>query len=222
MRIQWLGHAAVKLSAAGQVIYIDPVEMDYTGGKAANLFARPEPADIILFSHQHDDHCNPASYRGMLKPGTVLIGPASCREKAGKDMRVVQAGDSLSIGPAGIRAVAAYNIRRQRAPGVPFHPRGSGAGYVVTLEGRSIYHAGDTEPVPEMKDIGRIDVMLIPVDGQYTMSAAAAVAAAASFGGGVLVPMHYFNTTVADITAAAKREPRVKLRLLSIGETLEL
>ncbi len=222
MLIQWLGHAAVKLSGAGQVIYIDPVEMDYTGGKAANLFARPEQADVILFSHQHDDHCNPASYKGMLKAGTVLVGPAACREKAGKGMRSIQAGDSLTIGTAGIRAVAAYNIKRQRAPGVPFHPRGSGVGYVVTLDGRTVYHAGDTEPVPEMKEVGRVDVMLIPVDGRYTMSAAEAVAAAASIGGALLVPMHYFDTTVADISAAAKTQPEVKLRLLSIGETLEL
>ena len=158
----------------------------------------------------------------MLKPGAVLVGPSACSEKAGKDMRVVQAGDSLTVGPVTISAVTAYNIKRQRSPGVPFHPRGSGVGYVVTLGGRSVYHAGDTEPVPEMKDIGRVDVMLLPVDGQYTMSPDEAVQAAATIGGAALVPMHYFDTTVADVTTAAKAQPGVKLHFLKIGETLEV
>ncbi len=222
MRIQWLGHAAVKLSAEGHVVYIDPVQMDYIGGKASKFFSRPEPADVILFTHQHDDHCNPTWYKAMLKPGTALVGPADCREKAGKDMRVVQAGDSLNVGPVTIRAVAAYNIKRQRAPGVPFHARGSGVGYVVTLGGRSAYHAGDSEPVPEMKDVGRVDVMLIPIDGQFTMSPAEAVQVASTIGGATLVPIHYFTSTVADITTAAKAQPGLKLHLLQVGETLEV
>ncbi len=222
MLIQWLGHAAVKLSTEGKVVYIDPVEMDYAGGKAAGLFARPEKADVILFTHQHDDHCKPASYKNMLKPDTVLIGPPACREKAGKALRPIQAGDSVTIGPVAVRAVAAYNIKRQRSPGIPFHPRGSGVGYVVTLGGRTVYHSGDTEPVPEMKDLGRVDVMFLPVDNQYAMSPAEAVQAAVAIGGTTMVPMHYFDTVVADVVAAAKAQPGVKLHILKVGETLEL
>jgi L-ascorbate metabolism protein UlaG (beta-lactamase superfamily) len=95
-------------------------------------------------------------------------------------------------------------------------------GYVVSLDGHTVYHAGDTEQVPEMKDVGRVEVMLIPVDGRFTMSAAEAAAAAASIGGALFVPMHYFDTTVADIKAAAKAQPGLKLRLVGIGETLEI
>lgn len=222
MLIQWLGHAAVKLSAEGKVVYIDPVSMDYVGGKTASLFARPEQADVILFTHQHDDHCNPTSYKGMLKPDTVLIGPPACREKTGKTLRPIQAGDSVTVGTVAVRAVAAYNIKRQRSPGVPFHPRGSGVGYMVTLGGRTVYHSGDTEPVPEMKDIGHVDVMFLPVDGHYTMSAAEAMQAAVLVGDATLVPMHFFEMTPAAVTAAAQAQPGVKLHVMKVGETLEL
>jgi L-ascorbate metabolism protein UlaG (beta-lactamase superfamily) len=90
MRIQWLGHAAFKLSGAGQTIYIDPSRMEPLGPDVKQLFDHPEPADVILFTHDHPDHCNPDSFGKMLKADTMLVGPPDCRSKLGAGMHMVE------------------------------------------------------------------------------------------------------------------------------------
>jgi len=222
MRIQWLGHAAFKLSGAGQTIYIDPSRMEPLGPEVKQLFDHPEPADVVLFTHDHADHCDPAPLAKMLKADTTLVGPLSCRSKLGLEMHTVEPGTRLTIGAATIRAVHAYNITRHRTPGNPFHPRGAGVGYLVTLEGHTVYHAGDTEPIPEMEDLGEVDVALLPVDGHYTMPPEEAMQAAATIRCGVVIPMHFFTTPGEDVVAAARECPNVRLRLLEPGDTYEL
>ncbi|MBE9505537.1 MAG: MBL fold metallo-hydrolase [Chloroflexi bacterium] len=222
MRIQWLGHAAFKLSGAGQTIYIDPSRMDSLGPEVKRLFDHPEPADVILFTHDHPDHCNPASFGKMLKANTMLVGPQSCRSKLGAEMHMVEPGAQLTVGAATIRAVYAYNITRHRTPGTPFHPRGAGVGYLVTIEGHTVYHAGDTEPIPEMGHLGKVDVALLPVDGHYTMPPEEAMQAAATIRCGVVIPMHLFNTPGEEVVAAAREHPNVSLRLLEPGDTYDL
>ena len=222
MQIQWLGHGAFKLSGDGQTIYIDPSRMEPLGPIVKQLFDHPEPADVILFTHDHGDHCDPASCGKMLKADTMLVGPASCRSKLGVEMHTVEPGTELAIGAAAIRTVHAYNITRHRTPGNPFHPRGAGVGYLVTLEGHTVYHAGDTEPIPEMEHLGRVDVALLPVDGHYTMPPEEAMQVAATIQCGVVIPMHLFTTRGEEVVAAAEAYPNVNLRLLEPGDTYEL
>ena len=219
MEVQWLGHAGVKVSSGGSTLYIDPSEMDYVGPAARRLMAELEPGDAILFTHGHDDHCATGTFKKLMKQGTMLVGPAGCSDKAGSAMRVVAVGDETSVGPFTIKAVPAYNIKRERSPSTPFHPKGTGVGYVVTAEGKSVYHTGDTEPIPEMREIGPVDAAFIPVDGHFTMSADEAAQVALVVRAGTFIPMHYFNTTVEDAVAAARSYEGLNARVLAIGDT---
>ncbi|TFH36544.1 MAG: MBL fold metallo-hydrolase [Dehalococcoidia bacterium] len=222
MEIMWLGHAAFRLRGRGQTIYIDPVEMEYCEAKAKHLFDSPEKADIILLTHHHTDHCNLDSFKRMRTPSTVIVGPQGCREKLPAVLHEVAPGDAVTIGGTTIRAVHAYNITRQRAPGTPFHPRGSGVGYVVTVDGQTVYHAGDTEPIPEMADIGGVDVALLPVDDQYTMSPEEAMQCAVTVKAKVVIPMHYFDTSLERVLEAARATPDVQVRAMTVGDVAKL
>ena len=205
-----------------QTVYIDPSLIDALRSKQQRLFKDAPKADVILFTHDHPDHCDPASYAGFLKEDTLLVGPASCANKLGAGHRIVEPGTELTVGAFNIRAVPAYNIARHRSPGKPFHPKGTGVGYLVTMEGRSLYHAGDTEPIPEMANLGPVDVALFPTDGHYTMSPEEVMQAASTVAARLTIPMHFFNTTPEDIASVARSHTDVRLRLLEIGDTYDL
>ncbi len=174
-QIHWLGHDAF-LIAGRRVIYIDPYKIEFAG----------EVADIILITHDHPDHCSPDDVKWLRKGETVIVMPPSCADKFKGDVRTVKPGDTLTIKGVTIDVVPAYNI------GKPFHPReAGGVGYIVTtVEGIRIYHAGDTDLIPEMEQV-KADVALLPVGGIYTMDAGEAAQAANKIKPKLAIPMHW-------------------------------
>jgi len=175
--ITWLGHDAFKI-AASKIIYLDPYELS---GEA-------EPADIICISHDHYDHCSPDDVTKILKEDTVIVAAQNCEGKLKGDVRWVKAGDKVTIDDLIIEAIPAYNVKSERQQ---FHPReAGGVGFILTVEGTRIYHAGDTDPIPEMEGLG-VDIAMIPVSGVYVATAEEAVEAANKIKPKVVIPMHY-------------------------------
>ena len=211
MELKWLGHASWKLKTGGKVIYIDPYDGEYD-----------EPADIILSTHHHDDHCKPDKVAMIKTDNTKIIAPEQCGEKLGAKVHSLKPGDSTRIGDVGIRAVEAYNFKRFRTPGQPFHPKGIGVGYIVFAEGKSIYHVGDSDFVEEMKDLTGIDVMLVPSGGTYTMDCSEAVEAAAAINPIRAIPMHVWDTDPNEFKSQLEAVCDTKVTLMKPGETLNL
>ena len=177
-KIEHLGHASFRLSGEGAVVYVDPYK----------LKAAPHDATAVLVTHAHFDHCSPDDVRKVAADGTVVVAPADCREKLeglGARFVAVKPGASVDAGGVPVKALAAYNV------GKKFHPKASGwVGYVVTVGGETVYHAGDTDVIPEMDGLAP-DVALLPVGGTYTMTADEAADAFARLGAKRGVPMHY-------------------------------
>ena len=183
--LHWLGHDSFRIDAAGVSLYIDPWKLP----------ANARPADLVLVTHDHYDHFSAPDIERVVKPGTVVVGPSSVTSclTADADLEVVtmSAGETISIGDVKVTAVAAYNTNKFREPGVPYHPAQAGyLGYVVEVGGRRIYHAGDTDIIPEMSDV-HCDIALMPVSGTYTMTAAEAANACETLDAGRIVPMHF-------------------------------
>ena len=179
--IQWLGHAGFLLEGEGKKIYIDPFRI-------AQEPAFDDRADILLITHEHYDHCSPDDIRKVRKSDTTTLIPENCSLEFKGDARRVAEGDILADGleikGTRIEVVPAYNIDK------PYHPRGLGVGYIVELEGLRIYHAGDSDFIPEIEAINA-DIALLPIGGTYTMNEEEAANAAAVISPGFTIPMHY-------------------------------
>ena len=197
--IEWLGHSGFRISR-DIVVYLDPYEID--GG--------PE-ADLILISHSHYDHCSPEDVKKIQKKDTVIVTEKTSAAKLKGDIRTVKPGDSLEVLGLGIELVPAYNLNKT------FHPKANGwLGFVVDFKGARLYHTGDTDLIPEMKDI-RADIALLPVSGTFVMTPAEAVEAALILQPKIAVPMHYGEVVgdVRDAKAFKKAlEGRIDVRIL--------
>ncbi len=177
--IHWLGHDSFRIQGNGLEIYIDPFKLK-NGPKA----------DLILITHDHRDHCSPADVTKIQNKDTVIVTIAAAAAKLSGEIKVVKPGDELTVKGIPISAVPAYNVNKFRSPGVPFHPRKSGhVGFVITVEGISIYHTGDTDSIPEMESI-KADIALLPVSGIYVMTADEAIEAAKKIKPKIAIPMH--------------------------------
>lgn len=194
--IKWLDHASFQIQSESSVIYIDLAEE-----------AEPtENADIILVSHIHGDHCDPKVIKKARKEDTVVIAPADCKSKIGGKVTSLKPGEETTIGDVTVKAVEAYNFKRFRSPGNPFHPKGLGVGYVITLEGKTIYHAGDTDFIEEMKQLGSIDVALLPIGGTYTMEVEDGTEAAIVINPKVVIPHHHWDGKFGQTPDAFKKK----------------
>jgi len=194
--IHWLGHDAFRVDGP-RTVYFDPYEIGE---------GRPE-ADLILISHDHFDHCSPEDVESIQGASTVIVTIKAAAEKLSGTTRIVEPGDAITVRGIEVEAVPAYNVNKFRSPGEPFHPQDAGhVGFVVTMDGQRIYHAGDTDHIPEMGDLEAIDVALLPVSGVYVMTAEEAIEAARTIEPDVAVPMHVGRGIGSPDAAAAFKD----------------
>ncbi len=192
----FIGHGSLMFRHEGFVIHIDPVS---SSGNYEGLPA----ADLVLVTHEHYDHLDTDLIKKLRKKETVLIcNPASAPELPGS--RIMKAGDKVIVSNITIEAVPAYNIVHERAKGQPFHPKGSGNGYVISIADKRFYVAGDTENIPEMKNLSNIDVAFLPMNLPYTMTPEMVADAAKTFKPAILYPYHYGETNTGEIKRLLK------------------
>ncbi len=189
IRIEWLGHSSFRL-VGKHVIYIDPFQ----------LKGEHQTADLVLITHSHHDHLSLGDIQKIMGPQTWIVGPVDTPSKLGKlgsdvKFHMLKPGEALTHNTIKIMGFPAYNLNK------PFHPRANGwLGYLVEIEGVKIFHAGDTDAIPELKALKDIDILLLPVGGTYTMTAEEAAALANTIMPKIAIPMHYGGLvgTVAD------------------------
>ncbi len=192
VQLDWLGHSGFRIKTSEnnkKIIYIDPYQLsDLTG----------EKADIILITHGHYDHCSIEDIQKIIKNGTTIICPPDVQSKATRfrediKLEISHIGDELNIGNIRIKVVPAYNLNK------PFHDKSeSWGGYIIKLNDVVIYHAGDTDKIPEMSRLtghgtGKEFIALLPVGGRFTMDAEEAAEAAEIIKPDLAIPIHWGN-----------------------------
>lgn len=180
-----VSHASFVMTVPGLVVYNDPV-----GGKAA--FDGHAAPGLVLITHEHQDHFDPETLAAIVGADTKLVVNPAVMEKlpAGLKARAtaIGNGEKTTVGAVEIEAIPAYNTTEERKK---YHPQGRDNGYVLTVDGRRVYIAGDTEDIPEMRALKDIFIAFVPMNLPYTMDVDQAASAVAEFKPAFVYPYHY-------------------------------
>jgi L-ascorbate metabolism protein UlaG (beta-lactamase superfamily) len=196
VKISWLGHDSFRIKN-GNTVIIDPFK----------IRPIPEKADILLISHEHFDHLSLDDIKKVCSEKTTIVTIPACKKELSsmkvREVKAVKPGDKMAFGDVTLEVVPAYNLNKFREPGKPFHPKEDGkVGFILSINGVRIYHAGDTDPIPEMKGF-KTDIALLPVSGTYVMTPEEAAEAARMIKPKLAIPMHY-GTIVGSVNDAER------------------
>jgi L-ascorbate metabolism protein UlaG (beta-lactamase superfamily) len=205
LAISFIGHGSLMLEFNGKVIHVDPYS------KLAD-YAKLPKADAIFITHEHQDHLDPTALRSIRTGNTTLVLTEKCAENVSGGI-IMKNGDVQSVTGIWVEAIPAYNIAGKRENGRPFHPKGTGNGYVLTFGDKRVYIAGDTENIPEMKALKNIDIAFLPMNLPYTMTPEMIADAAKAFRPKVLYPYHYGETDTSRIVELLKDSPDIEVRI---------
>ena len=183
--VEWLGHSGFRVTVGRRRVYIDPYRVADGAPKA----------DLILVTHGHYDHFSPQDVERLSTPETEVMAPAAVAERLSGRVRSIAPGEEVEpelVRGLAVRALAAYNTSKRNSGGRVYHPReAGGVGYDLNVRGERLYHAGDTDVIPEMDEVHGVDLALLPVSGTYVMTAGEAAEAARRIQPRLAVPMHW-------------------------------
>jgi L-ascorbate metabolism protein UlaG (beta-lactamase superfamily) len=205
LKITFLGHGSLMLTFNGKQIYVDPY------GKVADYSKLPK-ADVILITHEHGDHLDPGALAHIRTERTATVLTESCARRI-KGGIVMRNGDRQKVNGLPIEAVPAYNLVHKRESGEPFHPQGSGNGYILTFGDKRVYIAGDTEGIPEMKGLEEIECAFLPMNLPYTMTPEMVAKAARAFRPKILYPYHYGSTDPSKLVELLREDEGIEVRI---------
>ena len=175
LQIEWLGNSTIKIKTKREVIYIDPYAL-----------YDQEPANIILITHEHSKHCDPETIKRISKEFTLIITPKYASRLIKKEnKKIIYPGETIEVEGLKITATHAYEITRAQ-----LHYRGKGVGYIIDINGTKIYHAGDTDFIPEISNIKNIDIACYPI-ADFENDVQQAVDAINTIKPKFVIPLHY-------------------------------
>jgi L-ascorbate metabolism protein UlaG (beta-lactamase superfamily) len=210
LKITPLYHGSVMLEFGGKVIHVDP----WSRGDFTDI---PQ-ADLIVITHTHQDHLDLALVNKLKKPETIIVGPAAvidtlnCFPACGH-AEIVSDSDRKTVMGIGFEGVPMYNLVLGSAPGMPFHHKGIGSGYVLTFGETRVYFSGDTECTSEMKALKNISVAFLAMNPPRTESTLEAAGCAKEFKPKIVYPYHYRGSKPEEFADALKDTPGVEVRL---------
>jgi L-ascorbate metabolism protein UlaG (beta-lactamase superfamily) len=213
--VKWLGHASFQIKTPDKIIYIDLKKYE-------KVIETSEKADVILVTQYHGDHCSPPKIEKLRKANTVIIAPKDCAKRIRGTVKTLKPEEEIAIGDITIKAVEAYNVKRFKPSGKPWHPKGYGVGYLIRIEGKTIYHAGDTDFIPEMGKLKNIDLALLPTGNKYTMDNSEAAEAAIAIKPKTAMPMHTWEKDREEFKQKTEAKSKTKVVLLKEGEEYEV
>ena len=178
-KFTWYKQSAYKWQGDGLTIYIDP--WGVTRGEDA-------PGDAIFITHAHFDHFQPEEIDKVRKANTQIVAPHDIAKELGGNVKAVKPGESFEVAGIKVETVVAYNTHPEK---LQHHPRSNNwVGYILKLGEHRYYHAGDTDPAPELLQL-KVDVAFVPIGGTYTMAASEAAGFIKKIRPQLAVPMHY-------------------------------
>lgn len=235
IKIKWFPPSWIQLRIGNTILYVDPAYLrtNFTDCPSRIEFSNwPDPidglpeeletGDIVLITHHHKDHCKAVTVNRLLKTNALIVAPKSCRKELGDCIEVVAPGDNLVLGDISIDVIDAYNLQKGETSKL-MHKKGSGVGYLISAEEKTLYHAGDSDFIPEMRSLPAIDVAFLPIGGRgFTMDFDDAIRAAMSINPKMVVPMHRFKEDARKFKEGLEDISSIRVIPLNTGELFEL
>ena len=230
--ITWFPNSWIRLRTSKCVIYFDPAYLTtyfakYPDKTEFSKWPKPidglpnglEKADIICITHHHKDHCKKVTIDRLKKRETRVFAPRTCLKELGDTFQIVNTGDTINIdADVKIEVVDAYNTFDGSSTHKQ-HKKGKGCGYILTLNKLRIYHLGDTDFIPEMKNIQNIDIAFVPMGGKFTMDAKEAIQATKAIRPKIVIPIHKLNQEFDDFVKGFNDES-IQCLVPTIGKPL--
>jgi len=180
-----INHATFVIGWKDKIIYVDPV------GGAKKFEGLPRP-NLILITDIHGDHQDNETLKAVTQSTTKIVAPGAVAEKLDSDLRakttVLANGQTQTFLDIKVEAIPMYNLTADR---LKFHSKGRGNGYLLTIGDKRFYISGDTEDIPEMRNLKNIDVAFVCMNLPYTMTVEQAADAVRAFKPKVVYPYHY-------------------------------
>lgn len=203
--ITFIGHGSLLFNFKNLNIHVDPYS------KLADYSKLPK-ADLIFITHEHRDHLDLQALKLITFDNTALV----CNEESAKTApkaKVMKNGDETVIKGIKINAVPAYNLKHKRENGQPYHPKGKGNGYVLSLGDKRVYIAGDTENIPEIQALKDVDIAFLPMNLPYTMTPEMVADAAKKFQPKILYTYHFGETDTTKLVELLKEDKQIEVRI---------
>jgi L-ascorbate metabolism protein UlaG (beta-lactamase superfamily) len=211
-----------KIKTADHVIHFDPGYIGYFQNQGIPEKELEEKADLVFITHFHMDHLQPEALNRISDDKTIIVAPISCTEVIDRKITVVKPDESLTLNGIQIKTTQAYNTPEGRSTKKAHH-KGDFVGYTIVVEDKVIYHTGDTDLIPEMGKLGKVDVALLPVGGTYTMDMEEALNAVKIIQPKLVIPMHESDNDLAIFKEeVAKSAIASRVVIFKIGEKKEV
>lgn len=210
-----------KIVADDVVIHIDPGYAGYYENQGFNEQLFKDKADIVLITHHHKDHIQPKAIEKITDNNTKIYATKLCSKLLPSSYKVVEPGYSDQVAGVEILAVYAYNTLEGHSKRKPHH-KNECVGYVITVSNKRLYHAGDTDLIPEMADLGIIDIAFLPIGGIFTMDIVEALEATKKIKPKIILPMHPLKSDPNLFVEKVSGIPNITCIYLEPGEEYEL
>lgn len=188
LQIVPITHATAVLRFKDEIVYLDP-----TGGAAT--FSKFKKPTFVVITDIHGDHMDVKTLASLDLSETKIIAPKAVADKIAnlktKEIIVINNGEEKDFSTFKLEAIPMYNLRKEA---LKFHPKGRGNGYVFTINNERIYFSGDTEDIPEMRNLKNIDKAFVTMNLPYTMTVESAANAVLDFKPKQIYPYHYRGT----------------------------
>ena len=205
LAITFIGHGSLMFTFGGKTLHVDPFSELADYSKLAK-------ADVILITHEHRDHFDLTALEAVRKETTLVVLPELCAAKYQEGI-LMRNGDVKTVQGFRVEAVPAYNVLHKRNTGVPYHIKGLGNGYVIDFGGKRVYVAGDTELIPEMKELKDIDIAFLPMNLPFTMTVEMAADAAKVIQPKIVYPYHYGDSNTGELVEMLKGRTDIEVRI---------
>lgn len=232
MIIKWFPRSWVQIKSCESVIYIDPSYMSTYFKKYEKkvVFSEEdddalpenlESGDLILISHVHKDHCKEITIKRLSNEKSIVLTPKKYKNEESDKIKIITAESEFRFKNILVEVVNAYNTNEGNSSR-KVHKKGGCVGFIINVENKRIYFSGDTDFIPEMKDIRNIDIAIIPIGGTFTMDINEAIEAVFAIKPKYVIPVHHLKSDPKEFKMKLEKKTDTKAILLDIGKEHEI